>query len=136
MATINEIKAGKLIEKIADDLKTKMNQPQWTQFVKTGVSRERTPQDDNWYFIRSASILRRLYFDGPVGISRLRTRYGGLHRRGHKPARFAKGSGKLIRTMLQSLEELKLVEKDKKGRKLSTEGQRFLDGIAKKNVKG
>lgn len=132
MVSAHDSEPARLIEKTAEELKKEIDMPQWAAFVKTGVSRERVPEQENWWHIRSASILRRIYLDGPIGLQKLRSHYGGRHRRGHKPAHFAKGGGKIIRTILQQLEERGLVEKEgKKGRKVTSKGQKFLDGIAK-----
>ena len=105
--------------------------PEGARFVKTGVSRERQPEQQDWYQLRTASVLRKIYRDGPVGVEKLRSYYGGLHRRGHKPAHFAKGSGKLLRTILQQLEAAGYVQKEKKGRSVTAKGQKFVDGAAK-----
>jgi len=106
--------------------------PDWALYVKTGVSRERTPEQSNWWYLRAASILRKVYKDGPVGTQRLRSYYGGLHRRGHKPAHFAKGSGKVVRTILQDLEKAGLIKKGKKGRLITPAGMKMLNAAAKK----
>ena len=119
----------KLVEKLSEQMDIEM--PEWAKFVKTGVSRERQPTQDNWYQLRAASVLRKVYMDGPVGTEKLRSFYGGLHRRGHKPAHFAKGGGKLIRTILQQLEGAGYIAKDKKGRKVTPKGQKMVDGVAK-----
>ncbi len=132
MVSIRDAEASRLISKTAEELKKKMQKPEWAKFVKTGMGRERVPEDPDWWYMRSASVLRQIYLEGPVGVSRLRSFYGGLHRRGHKPAHFAKSGGKIIRTILQDLEKNNLVEKaDKRGRKITKEGQKFIDGMAK-----
>jgi small subunit ribosomal protein S19e len=135
MASIDNVESSELIRKAAEDLKDKITRPEWAKFVKTGVQKERPPEDADWWYMRSASILRRLYVDGPVGVEKLRSRYGGLHRRGHKPAHFAKGSGKVLRVILQDLEKVGYVKKEKKGRSLTPAGQKFLNGAAKKLAK-
>uniref|UniRef100_A0A914HN34 40S ribosomal protein S19 n=1 Tax=Globodera rostochiensis TaxID=31243 RepID=A0A914HN34_GLORO len=58
--------------------------------------------------------------------------YGGNKRRGVAPNHFSKASGAVIRKTLQSLEELKWVEKDAAtgGRKLTKQGQKDSDRIA------
>jgi small subunit ribosomal protein S19e len=123
----------KLVDVMSEELSSHVKMPEWAKFVKTGMSRERQPEDPEWYFQRSASILRKVYTDGPVGTEKLRSYYGGLHRRGHKPARFAKGGGKVVRTILQQLEEQGYVKKqDKKGRVITPKGQKFVDNAAKK----
>jgi small subunit ribosomal protein S19e len=65
-----------------------------------------------------------------VGISRLRTYYGGKKRRGYKPAHFRRASGNILRKILQQLEKSGLVEKAKRGRKITSKGQKFLDKVA------
>ena len=50
-------------------------------------------------------MLRKLYMNGPVGVSQLRKEYGGRKRRGVRPAHFAKAGGNIIRTILQQLEQ-------------------------------
>jgi len=128
---INEVDAEKMIKAIAAKLKEMMQMPDWAKFVKTGTSKERPPEQPDWWFIRSASMLRRIYIDGPVGVSRLRTYYGSRKNLGHQPSHFKKAGGKIIRTILQQLESLELIEKEKKGRKITSKGQKFLDSIAK-----
>jgi len=107
--------------------------PDWAMFVKTGVHKQLPPQQEDWWYIRTASILRRIYLDGPVGIERLRTFYGGRKDRGHKPERFKKAGGSIIRKCLQQLEGAGLVEKSKdskrKGRVISEKGKAFLKKV-------
>lgn len=134
MASARDTNASELVKRTAEELKKVMKQPEWSLYVKTGAGRDRPPAQQDWWYLRAASLLRRFYVDGPVGVSRLRSYYGGLHRRGHKPAHFKKASGKIIRVLLQDLEKLGYVQKvDKpiKGRKLSPGGQKFLNGVAK-----
>ena len=132
MVSIEDASASKLVEKTAEELKSKISAPEWSKFIKTGMSRERPPERDDWWYIRAASILRKVYLEDNVGTQRLRTYYGGLHRRGHKPARFARGSGKVIRVMMQDLEKAGLVKKEKIGRTITQEGIKFLNSAAKK----
>jgi len=124
----------KLIQKVAVYLKENkvIEPPPWALFVKTGVHKERPPQDPDWWYIRAAAIMRKLYIRGPIGVSRLRTLYGGRHRRGHRPPKFAKGSGAIIRKILQQLEGAGFVQKaDKKGRILTPKGRELLEEAAK-----
>ncbi|MBI5884803.1 40S ribosomal protein S19, partial [archaeon] len=102
MATVYDVQATKLIELVREDLKkiTAFKQPEWALFVKTGSHKERQPIQDDWWFSRGASILRRIYVDGPKGVSRLRSYYGGRKARGVKPHRFAKGAGKILRVWM------------------------------------
>lgn len=106
--------------------------PRWIYFVKSGVHRERVPQQDDFWYVRTATVLRRLYLDGPVGVERLKSYFGGKKRRGHKPAHFRKSSGNILRKILQQLEVAELAEKNenKKGRRLTSKGRKLLDKIA------
>jgi len=135
MATAYDVPADKLIEEIVKELK-KMKDleiPSWVKFVKTGAHKERPPEQDDWFYYRLASLLRTVYMRGPVGVSRLRTKYGGRKRRGHKPERSYKAGGALIRKGLQILEKLGFVtkvEKPRKGRVITPKGRGFVDKIA------
>ncbi|MEM5794626.1 MAG: 30S ribosomal protein S19e [Candidatus Aenigmatarchaeota archaeon] len=132
MVTAREVSAQKLIEKVKEELKKfeEIKPLPWSRFVKSGSHRERPPEQKDFWYIRAASILRRIYLDGPIGVERLRTYYGGRKRRGHKPAHFRKAGGNIIRKILQQLEKAGLVEKAGKGRKITPKGQKFLDNIA------
>jgi len=132
MVTIHDIRANKLIEKLKEELKRNkdISPPDWVRFVKSGVHRERLPDQNDFWYVRSASLLRRIYINGPVGISRLRSYYGGRKKKGGKARHFRKSSGNMIRKILQQLEKSGLVEKDKKGRKISLKGRKFLNEIA------
>jgi small subunit ribosomal protein S19e len=134
MVTVKDVPADKLIAKLKEELKqVKEIQPlEWSYFVKSGVHKERPPQQEDFWYLRSASVLRRIYLDGPVGTERLRSYFGGRKGRGHRPARFRKASGAIIRKILQQLETAGLIEKNqnKEGRKTSNKGRKFLDRIA------
>ncbi len=133
MVTVKDVQADKLIARLKEDLKQiKEIQPaEWSYFVKSGVHKERPPQQEDFWHIRAASVLRRIYLDGPVGTERLKSYFGGRKRRGHKPAHFRKASGSIIRKILHQLETSGLVEKiDRKGRKISNKGRKMLDRIA------
>ncbi|HLC36387.1 MAG TPA: 30S ribosomal protein S19e [archaeon] len=131
---VYDVPAMDLIELISKDLKEnkKVEEPAFIKFIKTGAHRERAPHREDWFYIRTASVLRRVYIDGPVGTQSLRTYYGGKKNRGTKPNKFRKSSGKLVRTCLQSLEKLGFLEKEEKeGRKVSGKGQKYLNEMAK-----
>lgn len=133
MVSVNDVDAQELIEKIATELEKmeEIKPPEWSQFVKTGVHKERPPTQENWWYLRAASILRRVYLE-KTGVSRLRTVYGGRRRRGHKPEHKYRASGAIIRKALQQFEAAGLVKKEeKKGRTITPKGQSMLNNIAK-----
>jgi small subunit ribosomal protein S19e len=135
MVSVKDVDPQKLVEKLKEELKKieEIKEPNWAKFVKSGTHRQRPPEQKDFWYIRAASILRRIYLDGPVGVERLRNYYGGKKNYGQAPEHFVKSSGKIIRTILQQLENAGLVEKEsgkKKGRKITPKGRKFLDRIA------
>ena len=124
----------KYIPALAEALKKvpEFQVPEWAMYVKSGPSRERPPAMEDFWFIRSASILRQLYIKGVVGVGKLRTRYGSRIDREGKPEKFFKSGGKIIRVILQQAEAAGLVEKVTRmqhGRRLTEKGRDFLDSI-------
>jgi len=135
---IKETESARLIETISKELEKmeQMKPPEWARFAKTGVCKERPPTQKNWWYIRSASILRKLYVEGPAGVSRLRRVYGHRKRRGHKPEHKYPASGSVIREIFQQLEKAGLVKSEKrKGRMLTEKGKTFLKEAAKSTAK-
>lgn len=135
MVTVYDVESSKLIEKAAEKLKgMKIAKPAFVGMVKSGAHAERPPQQDNFWYIRCASILRQAYVNEAVGISRLRRHYGGRKRRGLRPERHVPAGGSTIRKAMQELEKAGLLIKDKNGRMLSPKGRKFLDMVAKECV--
>ena len=140
MTSIKDVPAEKLVSSLKEELKSvvDLSPPEWVKFVKSGAHKQRPPEQDDFWYIRTASILRRIYLENSVGVQRLRTYFGGRKRYGHAPAHFKKSSGNMIRKILVQLEKAGLVEKakEKKGRVLTSKGRQFLDSVAYKVVKG
>lgn len=132
MVTAREVASEKLIPKLKEELKKveEIRPTEWSKFVKSGSHRERPPKQPDFWYIRAASLLRRIYLDGPVGTERLRSYYGGRKERGLRPPRFRKSSGNIIRKIFQQLEKAGFIEKSGKGRKITNKGQKFLDRVA------
>ncbi|MEM3555693.1 MAG: 30S ribosomal protein S19e [Candidatus Micrarchaeia archaeon] len=132
MISVYDVPADKLISKVAEKLKEVegVKPPEWMEFAKSGAHRERPPEQENFWYIRCASILRKLYIKSPVGVNRLRREYGGRKHRGVKPEKFRKGSGSIVREALHQLEKVGFVEHSKKGRALTGKGRAFLDATA------
>lgn len=138
MVTINDVSPTDLIKQLSKDLKevNQITPPEWVDYVKTGAFKQRVPAEKDWWYTRTAAILKSVAKLGPIGVSKLRTKYGGKKNRGHKPERFYKGSGSIIRKNLQQLEEAGLIEKTvkgvHKGKVLTLKGQKFLSASLKK----
>lgn len=139
MVTVRDVESRKLILAVKEELKKvkEVQPPLWSKYAKSGISRQRPPEQPDFWYIRAASLLRQIYLDGPVGVEKLKTFYGGRKRRRTKPARFRKGSGSVIRKLLQQLESAGFVkkEKDGSGRKITSKGKKFLDNVANKVAK-
>ena len=140
MSSIYELNAHEYNLKLAEALKkiSEFKQPEWANFVKSGPAKERPIDDVDFWYKRSASILRQIYKKNIVGVSRLRTKYGSKKNRGFKPEEFRKASGKIIRTILQQCDAaglteiaktIKGVRGKKPGRQLTQKGKLLLEGI-------
>jgi small subunit ribosomal protein S19e len=133
LITPNDVPASLLTEKLAKYLRENVDAitpPQWASMSKTGSHVEKQPQDPAWWYTRCASILRKIYVNGPIGIEKLRATYGGRKSRGVKPNRAAKAGGSTIRKALQQLEAAGYVETLKpRGRKVTREGRKLLQEI-------
>ncbi len=146
MTTFYDIPAELLIPALAERIATTdgIDTPDWAGFVKTGVSRERPPSQENWWFLRSAAILRKVAREGPIGVTHLSQAYGGSKDNGAMPNTPGVAGRHIIRTSLQQLESAGLVEKvptktlDTEdgevqlyaGRRVTSAGQKMLNEIA------
>jgi len=135
LPTPHNIPSTIFIEHLAKYIKDNIDQvqpPPWAPMAKTSSHTQRQPEDPDWWFTRTASILRKIYIHGPIGIEHLRADYGG--RTGGKVSRehARKGGGSNIRKIMQQLETAGLVEHSKdKGRTITKEGRRTLDKLAR-----
>ena len=146
MTTFYDVPADLLNPALADKLSSvdKISRPQWADFVKTGIHRERPPTQENWWELRCAALLRKVAREGPIGVNSLAQAYGGKKDKGSNPHAPAMGSRHIIRTALQQLSDAGLVEMketktvqsvdgDQKlysGRTLTSAGQKMLDEVA------
>lgn len=137
MTTVYDVPADHIIRRVAEELKKRKEivPPAWAAFAKTGVHKEMPPEDPDWWFTRAAAVLRRVYVDGPLGVERMRSFYGGKKNRGSKPNAFRKGSGSILRKSLQQLEAAGLIIHDKTGRRVSPEGMKFMDNLSQEVLK-
>jgi len=62
MTTVYDITAEMLIPQVARELKElpAIRPPEWAAFAKTGIHKEMPPEDPDWWYLRAASILRRI----------------------------------------------------------------------------
>lgn len=132
MAKVFDVPADDLISKLSDQLKKdkKINPPEWASYVKTGTHTEKIPQNRDWWYTRCASLVRKVYLHGPIGISDLKSYYGGRKRIGYNLDHHKDAGGAIIRNALQQLEASGYIEKKSKGRSISSEGMKRVDRLA------
>ncbi len=132
MAKIFDVPANELISRLSDQLKKdkKINPPEWASFVKTGTHVEKIPQNKDWWYTRCASLVRKVYLHGPIGISDLKSYYGGRKRIGYNLDHHKDAGGAIIRKALQQLEASGYIEKRTEGRIISNDGMKKVDRLA------
>ncbi len=134
MITAKMVPPDLLIKRLAEYLKENVKEVQpaeWSFYAKTASYNERVPDNpEEWWYIRAASLLRKLYIRRTIGIERLRKEYSWRKRRGAKPPRSVKAPGHAMRLMLRQLEKAGLVMKTQKGRTLSPKGRSLLDRLS------
>ena len=131
--SVYDVYPSQLITAVAEKLKKipGVTPPDASKFWKTASFKEKAPIDqENFWFIRCASLLRKLYVNQEIGINKLRKEYGGrdknhVHKKHKKP-----GSGAIIRRCLQQLQGVNLVKSTEKGRVLTPAGISLLDKTA------
>lgn len=140
MTAVYELNAQEYNVKLAEALKgvPEFEVPEWAGFVKSGAGKERPIDDEDFWYKRAASILKQIYKNKSLGVSRLRTKYGSKKNRGMKPEQFKQASGKIIRVILQQadaagfteiIKPVKGVKSRRPGRMLTEKGKSFLEGV-------
>ncbi|QHO14182.1 40S ribosomal protein [Arachis hypogaea] len=106
--------------------------------VKTARFKELAPYNPDWYFVRAvfnepcpishrllvflevgtrskvlrASMARKIYLRGGVGVGAFKRIYGGSQRNGSCPPHFCESSGAIARHILQPLESMTVIEEN------------------------
>ena len=138
MTSAKDVPINDVIDNTALELRnfSELKAPEWSIMVKTGVHKDRPPVDKNWWHTRAAAVMVSVYNYGPLGVSKLRTKYAGKKNEGVKPEKFHKGSGSIIRKSLQQLEAAGLIKKSEttshKGKIITDKGKKLLDTVASK----
>ncbi|BBG23914.1 30S ribosomal protein S19e [Sulfuracidifex tepidarius] len=133
MITANMVPPEKLIEKLSTYLKENniVNPPEWSMITKTASFKERIPDNpEEWWYVRTASVMRRMYIDTFLGVGKSKVVYGGPKSKGNRPPHFSKAPGHSTRLIMQQLEKAGLVIKTKRGRMLSSKGRSLMDRIS------
>ncbi len=137
MANIFEVESDVLVKRASEKLREqKIPKPAYVDYVKSGAGRDRAPTDDSFWYMRCASILRQTYANGPIGISKLRTRYGNRKRHTVAHPHHKRAGGSIIKDAFDTLEKTGYVKKTKEGRVITEKGRSFLDKVANELTKG
>ena len=134
MTSPHDVPASKFIDRLAKYLKENVEEvqpPSWAAVAKTGSHVEKQPQNSDWWYTRAASLLRKVYVHGPIGLEKLRSDYGG--RKGYtvRPNHAAKAGGSNIRKILQQLEQADLIQISRpQGRLMSPKGRKMLKEVS------
>jgi small subunit ribosomal protein S19e len=138
MTTAYDVPAILLIERLATKLSTveTIKPPEWAMFVKTGSHREKGPVRNDWWTIRAAAVLRKVYLKGPIGVERLSAEYGGRCDHGSAPYHAVRGSRAIARNVVKQLEASKLIKVERgRGRSITSTGQALIDNTSHEVLK-
>eukprot|EP00178_Gracilaria_changii_P004515 TRINITY_DN1730_c1_g1_i1.p2 TRINITY_DN1730_c1_g1~~TRINITY_DN1730_c1_g1_i1.p2 ORF type:complete len:162 (+),score=31.57 TRINITY_DN1730_c1_g1_i1:15-500(+) len=140
--TVKDVPAHDFIVAYAQHLKKNntISVPDNLEYWKTGVAKELAPYNPDWWYIRAASLARRIYLRPGIGVTRLSHIYGGIQNNGSAREHHRRGARKNLRAILIALEEANIVTRvapedgeDAKllPRQISSQGQKSLNEIAK-----
>merc|ERR1712072_460468 len=76
--TLKDVPADKWIQAYADYLKKtqKITPPEFCQYIKTGISRQVCPNDEDWFYTRAAAVARKIYLRPKLGVSQMAHTFG------------------------------------------------------------
>ena len=103
--TLKDVDSHEFVRRYAVQLKKqgKISLPELVDLMKTSVAKELAPYDEDWYYIRCASLARRLYVRQGTGVGAFSKVYGSKKRRGTLPGHFCRASRGVIRSCLKAL---------------------------------
>eukprot|EP00759_Apiculatamorpha_spiralis_P007309 PhF_6_TR14306/c0_g1_i1/m.22975/K02966/RP-S19e, RPS19; small subunit ribosomal protein S19e len=131
---VKDVDADQWIKGFAAHLKQQgqLDVPEFVDFAKTGISRVLSPQNPDWYYVKAAAVLRRVYLRPFTGIGGLRRVFAKTWGRS-RPQHLVLAAGGVTRKVLQSLEKLNLLTKSEDGGRVITKSaRRDCDRIAMK----
>ena len=139
MVNVHDVPSQKLLEALTEQLKgdASLQPPEWSKFAKTGSHAERPPAQPDWWYVRAASIMRKLYLHAPLGLGDFERSYGGAKAVAYFPKHHRDAGGSATRNIIKQLEKAGLVDKAKTpkgrvlGRTLTSKGTKMLDKISR-----
>ncbi|KAF7682919.1 40S ribosomal protein S19 [Astathelohania contejeani] len=130
------------ISNVSEHLKSndKVELPIDHDIIKTGSGREMPPMNKDWYYIRSASIVRLLCRDSlkpsstGLTVKFFAKRYGNIKNRGVRPNKHVPADAKIITKILNDLKKSNWVVEEDGKYKLSSLGIEELHQIIEKMI--
>ena len=76
-----------------------LHAPLWNRvdYVKTSPAKELAPYDPDWFYVRCASVVRKIYLRPDTGVGALTKVYGSRERRGAQTERFREANAGILR---------------------------------------
>ncbi|MDG7048041.1 MAG: 30S ribosomal protein S19e [Nitrososphaerota archaeon] len=132
MPTVFDVKSDLLLKRASDYFKqsTILQPMPYLQYVKSGSHTTHQPINQDWWYIRAASLLRKVYTKGPISLKELEKEYGGRKRIGYRIAHHRDAGSSIIRKLLIQLQAANLVTKTPKGRIITPEGRSLMDKLS------
>ena len=135
--TVKDINSQVFVKAYAAHLKEsgEMSSPKYVDRRKASV-KQYSVYDNDLYFIKAASVARHFYLRSNVGMGGLCKTNSNLSRHSihsSTPSSYnpSTASGNTVRKIIQSFEEMGILEKDYYGgRRLSQKGRKSLDSVA------
>merc|ERR1712118_217211 len=97
--SVREVYVELFIKKYACHLQKqgKIKIPIFLEHVKTASARAHAPSETIWWYLRIASIARRIHLKQGIGVEKFRHIFGGSKQRGSKPSHHVRAAGNIIR---------------------------------------
>ncbi|ESU36657.1 SSU ribosomal protein S19E, partial [Giardia duodenalis] len=134
MSSVTRVPADVFINSFAAHLKNRgiIKCPAFTDYVKTGVSRQYAPRDADWFYIKAASVIRHFYISGShsIGVAGLARKYSSLQKGKTTPHHTKRASCKVIRSIVSQFLGQKLLIAGERGRHISPNGRKMVEDFA------
>jgi small subunit ribosomal protein S19e len=100
--------------------------------IKTGRGRERAPEDNDWYYMRTAATVRQLAANGAVTAEFLANKYGNRKNRGVRPSKFVPCDLYLCESVLDNLKNMGWIDPSNKSDMLTDRAKKTVREIIEK----
>lgn len=106
--------------------------PQDYDIIKTGEGRELAPNDDDWYYMRMAAVVRQIAKNGAVTSEFLASRYGCVKNRGCRPSKYVPAYREIGDSVLENLKNMGWVDLSNTKDMLTEQGRTVVREIIEK----